>query len=205
MARLISVPDAPPAGGSVSKTFSLSGLALTELSDDGFSISYRYDAAGRVVAVSSDGSDLWTADGADDLDGAGRIEHERYGNATTQTYEYDALGLVSHLKVTQPSAASLYDVTVVRNSYGAPKIVTDLDGRGLDQSATYGYDAAGRLTAATLGALGPQQFAFTYAYDVLQNLTSRTVSGPAEIGVLTGTYRYGERGYGPRQLTSVVP
>jgi hypothetical protein len=36
-------------------------------------------------------------------------------------------------------------------------------------------------------------------------MTLRTAHGPQDIGILAGTYRYGERGYGPRQLTSVVP
>ena len=115
------------------------------------------------------------------------------------------------MKVDRPSGAgTLYDVLVQRNAYGAPTIVTDQDnhnhdGLSLDQSATYHYDQGGRLDEATLGESGPQQFAFSFRYDALQNMTLRTVHGPQDIGILAGTYRYGERGYGPRQLTSVVP
>ena len=103
---------------------------------------------------------------------------------------------------------TLYDVLVQRNAYGAPTVVTDQDGQGLDHNATFGYDGAGRLTESTLGASGPQQFSFSFRYDALQNMTFRSVSlgGAAQdIGVLVGRYLYGDRGYGPRQLTSVVP
>jgi hypothetical protein len=50
---------------------------------------------------------------------------------------------------------------------------------------------------------GAQTYAFGYAYDGLENLVARTASGPRDLGILTGTYRYGENGRGPRQLTSV--
>ena len=99
---------------------------------------------------------------------------------------------------------TLYDVAIQRTRIGAPAIVTDQDGgHGLDHTASYGYDGGGRLTYATLGTGG--QYQFTYAYDALQNMTFRGVTGPQDIGVLAGTYHYGERGYGPRQLTSVTP
>ena len=82
--------------------------------------------------------------------------------------------------------------------------VTDQDGQGLDHNATFAYDPAGRLTDSTVGS-ADQQFEFSFRYDALQNMTFRGVTGPQDIGVLVGRDRYGERGYGPRQLTSVVP
>jgi YD repeat-containing protein len=207
MGRAITVPDAPTTSGSRSQSLSLSGLLLGETFDDGFNTSYQYDAAGRVVAVTSDGAPLW---GADEIDAAGRVVREHYGNGVTQVYGYDNLGLSSAITVTPPNLPSLYDVTIQRNAYGAPTIVTDKDGQGLDQNANYGYDGAGRLTSATLGrdptdGSPSQKYSFGYQYDALQNMTLRTVSGPQDIGILAGSYHYGERGYGPRQLTSVVP
>jgi YD repeat-containing protein len=205
MGRTIVVPDAPAAAGGKSQTLSFSGLLLTETFDDGFNTLYGYDGAGRVTSVSSDGSALWTAD---TIDAAGRVTLEHYGNGATEAYKYDPLGLAQHMTVTSPvSQTSLYEVAVTRNAYGAPTMVEDVakenGGQGLDQAATYGYDGAGRLTSATMGKDKP--YTFGYQYDALQNMTLRTVSGPTDIGILAGTYRYGERGYGPRQLTSVVP
>jgi YD repeat-containing protein len=207
MARTISVPDAASTSGARSQSLSPSGLLLSETFDDGFDTGYQYDAAARVVTVTSAGSPLWTAD---QIDAAGRVVSEHYGNGVTQAYQYDALGLSSSITVKPPSAPSLYDVAIQRNAYGAPTLVTDNDGQGLDQSASYGYDGAGRLRSATLGTdptggAPNQKYTFGYQYDALQNMTLRTVTGPQDIGVLAGTYHYGERGYGPRQLTSVTP
>ena len=66
--------------------------------------------------------------------------------------------------------------------------------------------ARGRLTESTLGSVAVEQFAFTFRYDALQNMTFRTASPGRRTSVCSSApYRYGERGYGPRQLTSVVP
>ena len=50
-----------------------------------------------------------------------------------------------------------------------------------------------------------QQYQFTYRYDALQNMTFRSATGPTDIGALIGTYNYAERGFGKRQLTSILP
>jgi YD repeat-containing protein len=197
---IVAIDGSSTAGGS-QKVLSASGLMLSETFDDGLVVARRYDGAGRCVAVSAGGADVWVADA---LDASSSVTSEHYGNGATQTYTYDLLGLMEHTAVTG-TGGTLYDVTVTRNAYGAPTFVTDNDGVGHDQNASFTYDGGGRLTGATLGVAGPQQFRFTYAYDALQNMTSRTATGPQDIGVLVGTYRYGERGYGPRQLTSVVP
>jgi YD repeat-containing protein len=202
MARTIG----PGKTGALTTTMTVSGLVLTETYDDGFATSNRYDAAGRLVAISFDGAERWIADGPNDLDATGRVLHERYGSGATQDYTYGALGLTETTTVKPPSSSTpLFDITVTRNTYGAPTLVADNVSTGLDHRATYSYDPAGRLEGSTLGAAGVDQFAFTFTYDALQNMKTRTVTGPKDIGVLTGTYKYGERGYGPRQLTSVNP
>ena len=146
-------------------------------------------------------------DGTDDRRRRARAG-EPYGNDATQSYAYDSLGLASDLTVGGVASDPLRHPRSAHD-YGAPTIVTDQDHQGLDQAATYGYDVAARLTEPTLGAPDPEQFAFTFEYDGLQNMTERRVTqGSAsakDIGVLTGIYKYKERGYGPRQLTSVIP
>src|SRR5262249_39765827 len=120
--RTITPGDAPPTSGSQTSTLSMSGLLLGEQFDDGFATTSQHDQAGRVTAVSSDNAALWTAD---QIDAAGRVVTEHYGNGATQGYEYDSLGLAKHVTVDRPSGqGTLYDVLVTRNAYGAPTIVT---------------------------------------------------------------------------------
>ncbi len=142
---------------------------------------------------------------------------EHYQNGTAQTYGYDELGLSSQVDLYRPSGGApldLFSISIQRNAYGAPVLVTDNDQRGLNHSASYTYDAAGRLSDAAIGPApgagspvpgpGDDRYAFTYRYDGLQNMIYRQVAGPKHIGVLTGVYRYGNSAH-PRQLTSVTP
>jgi YD repeat-containing protein len=210
--RTIGPPGVPARSASERFELSASGLRLDEIADDGFHARYDYDRAGRTVAIRrvAEGgavTDLWVAE---ELDGAGRVARERYGNGVVQTATFDALGLPADVRLTAPGATDLYHVVVQqRTAYGAPRIVIDQIQTGapsdLDQSQTFTYDGAGRIVEATTGAAGSGQFAFGYRYDRLQNMTFRQVCGPKDLGVLTGLYRYGEGGRGPRQLTSIVP
>jgi YD repeat-containing protein len=178
-----------------SRSYAASGFPLSVSYDDGFSYSMSYDPAGRLVGIPG----LWQAQS---LDAAGRPLSERFGNGVVQRTERDVLGFPGRVRVENASGA-LYDVSATRASFGALATVVDSDGVGLDHSATFAYDAAGRLTSARLGQVAPYQFG--YAYDSLQNLVARTVTGPAAVpGLVAGSYRYGENGAGPRQLTSVA-
>jgi YD repeat-containing protein len=198
--RAITAADGTSTAGGSQEVFAPSGLLLSETFDDGLTVGYTYDGGGRLTALSAGGTPVWAAD---QIDAAGRITNEHYGNGATQSYGFDQLGLTKQVTVSS-GGASLYDISVTRNAYGAPTLVVDNDHVGLDQNATYSYDQGGRLTGATLGTSLSGLYTFTYAYDALQNMILRTAAGPKDIGVLSGTYRYGERGYGPRQLTSVV-
>lgn len=209
LARTI-VAGAGSRSASEVTDMSPSGLTLGETFDDGFATTYLYDGAGRATSVSSGGQVLWQATS---IDAAGRVNNETYGNGATEAYGYDPLGLTNSVDLQSHvggQATDLYKIFVTRTSFGAPKTVDDLDGQGLNHSATYTYDDAARLTDATLGGSGDPggQYAFTFRYDGLQNMIQRQVTQagmPKDIGVLTGVYKYAERGYGPRQLTSVIP
>ncbi|WP_140787615.1 FG-GAP-like repeat-containing protein [Myxococcus xanthus] len=185
--------------------FSTTGLPLT--SDvDGVLVDTTYDAAGRPVRLGN----YWEAV---ELDAAGRVIEERFGNGVRQVYARDALGMPSRVHVQRATGVTLYDVTLTRNAFGAPVTVSDADGVGLNHSATFEYDPAARLTESVLGAVplpdgtlgeGAESFRFEYAYDGLQNMVLRHSSGPKALNVLAGAYHYGERGFGPRQLTRVT-
>ncbi len=179
----------------VRHTHAPTGPLLAVSYDDGFGFDVGYDDAGRMVRVGS----YWQALA---LDARGAVAQERFGNGVVETYQRDAIGQPSHLRIERPTHAAIYDVAVTRNRFGGITSVQDGDGVGLDHTATFAYDGAGRLVQALLGA-GASQFAFVYGYDGLQNMVSRGATGPKALDVAIGTYVYGENGRSPRQLTHV--
>jgi RHS repeat-associated protein len=215
-------------------TLAASGQMLGQRFEDGFEVVPSYDRAGRPVRLAQRNSGIddverWRAelraDGTRALDASGRVEEEVFGNQLRQKYLRDELGLPRDIDLLRPAAgggaSSLYHVGLTRNLYGAPRTVSDVDGRGLDHTAAFHYDGAARLIGATQGAPGPGQFSFRYKYDGLQNMVARAANGPADvtIGVLAGYYRHGGMPaagspragrdgmpavpYGPRQITKV--
>ena len=173
---------------TVDRLFSANGLLLDEIYDDGFSVDYGHDPAGRVVEVGKH----WRAI---DVDAGGRVLREEYGSGVTQEYDVDSLGRTTGVRV--DGSSRLLDLTIQRTSFGSPAIVTDQDGAGEDHSAVYGFDGGARLVSAQVG--GAQ---VDYSYDGLQNLVSRTLSAGAA-PILTGVYEYGIGAHGPRQLAAV--
>ena len=176
-------------------TYAACGTLLHAAYDDGFGFDIRYDDAGRPIQV----GDFWQAL---KLDARGAVVQGRFGNGVTESFERDAIGQPSHLRIERTPGAAIYDVTVQRSPFGAIASVQDGDGVGLDHSATFAYDDAGRVTQATIGGAA-RQFAFAYAYDGLQNMIARSAAGPKALGIFSGTYVYGESGKSPRQLTRV--
>lgn len=176
--------------------YSASGLVLSRGYDDGFSLTYRYDPTGRVIAA----GDLWSV--VDETAG-GMPLHETTQNGVDTRYERDVLELPSRVTVRDVSNTAIYDVRATRNEETEITAITDLDGVGLDHNVTFSYDGFARLTSASIGT-GAQAFSFSYSYDVLHNMTSRTASGPSALGAFVGSYRYGESNHAPRQLTSIV-
>jgi RHS repeat-associated protein len=172
--------------------YAASELVLQRSFDDGLALDYRYDPAGRLTAI----GDLWQVL---DQDASGRPLHERTSTGVDTVWQRDALGLASRVTVRDSAGQAIYDVGATRNAWTAITDVADFDGVGLDQSAHFDYDRFARLTGARIG-----EFQFGYRYDGLHNMTSRTATGPRAIGAMFGTYRYGEAGHAPRQLTSIV-
>lgn len=174
-----------------------SGLILGHASDDGFSIDFAHDPAGRVVSAGP----YWTLE---EQDAGGAAVRERFGNGVTQHTPRDLVGLPGAYTIARADGTRLYDVQIERNEWLAVETVTDNDSRGLDHSAAFGYDLFGRLTSATLGQ-GVAAHQFGYTYDTLQNMVTRQSVGPRALQLLAGEYRYGEGARGPRQLTSIRP
>lgn len=182
--------------GSVETRFAASGLPLAVVYDGGaYEFDMAYDGAGRPGRAGT----LWTLEGQD---AAGHVTDERFGNGVRQHYVRDVLGMPARIEVAAPAGEMLYAVTVGRNAWGGITSLEDDDGRGLDHTATFTYDDRARLTGATIGAAAP--YVLGFEFDDLQNMTGRRVGAGHSLAAMMGTYRYGEGGRSPRQLTSVV-
>jgi RHS repeat-associated protein len=173
--------------------YTLSGLTRSVDLGDGVALPITYDAAGRVAQVSG----VWSVQS---YNAADLPLSEQFANGVTQGYERDVANRPTRITVAG-SAGSLYDVAATYNPMGAIATLSDRDQVGLDHSATFDFDGAGRLTAGTVGA-APGNYQFSYAYDGLQNLVRRDASGPTPLGILTGTYQYATAA--PRQLSQIV-
>jgi|GEM_PF-2488591 len=198
-------------------TWSMSGLPLSLDHHDGFKVQTIFDRASRPTAiervVSGGNTAIWTAG---NLDASGRITTEEFGNGLEQTYSFDADGLVEGTIIKEALLPSnkLYDVSLTRNGWGGITTVTDaLPTTGINHGAEFTYDNAARLTAAKVGNIGEVTgegdfYEFTYAYDALQNMVSRTATKNGNVShgleLLNGSYLYGEGGHGPRQLSRVI-
>lgn len=180
-------------------TYSPSGLVLgVRYWEEEFGAEIDYDGAGRALRVRGAGGPLWEVVSQD---AAGRVLEQRFGNGVRQVMAYDSNGQPTHVSLVRPGAggALFYDVALTRNAYGAVTRASDGDGTGLNHSAAFTYDLAARLRSAAMGS-----FDFRYQYDGLQNMVSRSATGPRDLGLLQGTYVHGAPGFGPRQLASVV-
>ena len=170
--------------------YSTAGLLFETHTEGGPSLARAYDPAGRLTAI----GDLWRVE---ERSAAGGILREAYGNGVVQTYARDAADQVRGLGVEQ-GGARLLELEASLTSFGAVASVKDRTADAtIDRSAAYRYDPFGRLVHAAVAG-----FTFDYAYDGLQNLTSRAYEGPRPLDMLAGDYTYGASGdeRGPRQL-----
>ncbi len=135
---------------------------------DGEVVSYTYDSAGNLQAVSGY-VDAMTWSPTDQLTSL------TYANGTTTDYTYDPKRLwLTSARVTL-EATTLYTSTYTYNGAGLVKTMTQ--GTPTPATLNYTYDDLDRLT----GVSGAQTQTFTY--DALGNMTSNS---------LVGSYTYGD-------------
>ena len=110
--------------------------------------------------------------------------------------------MASRITVAGPDETEFYNVTIQRDDAGAPWLATDDDGTGIDHTAEYRHDDAGRISLAWYYEMSPATWIW-YGYDALGNMTLRAPN--RELGTMAGGYyNYGEDG-APRHMTSVSP
>jgi RHS repeat-associated protein len=187
--------------GTRSTAYSPSGLRLRESFDDGFSYANSFDPAGRLMAIGN----YWTEDF---IDAADRSAVEHYGNGVHQAQYFDVVGLPQEIIVRRPNGAAMLDVGIQRLPSGRPYEMDDYDAVGLERSASFVYDDAGRLILSdyyTASDPSAERW-YSAAYDSLENVQYRNSSGdPSSSTLVNGSFNYGENGHGPRQLTSITP
>ena len=148
-----------------------------ETNPDGFVVKYQYDAAGRLAGL-TDGADVPIVTYT--YDAAGRLDTEVRGDGSvadlaTTDYQYDPAGRL--LKVTnfRPDLSVETDFTYTYDELGRRATMNTIDGLW-----TYGYDAAGQLTAASFAPAGGSPIAaqtFVYTYDAAGNRATTTING----------------------------
>jgi RHS repeat-associated protein len=183
----------PALVGRETTVFSPSGLPRTVDLGDGVVLPLQYDAAGRVTQI----ADAWSVASYDAGDQPVR---EQYGNGVVQRYDRDLLHRPTRVTIENATGA-LYRVAASYHAFGPISTLTDDDHVGIDHTASFGFDGAGRLISAAMGT-GTAAYHFNYGYDGLQNMTKREATGPSELGILSGSYQY--RTDAPRQLDHIV-
>jgi RHS repeat-associated protein len=121
----------------------VNGLRSQSIDQDGFTISYSYDALGRLSALKDGAGSLIVQYSYDNL---GRLVKKVNGNGTSTTYAYDATGnLTNEVNFAQGTTINS-SFTYTYNLLGEQTSVTDEAGA----ATLYSYDATGQLTQMTL-------------------------------------------------------
>ena len=167
--RLIRVDY--PNGQFLQFTLDAGGRRTQMVDQTGFTVNYRYDAAGRLSGLTDVSHNPIVTYS---YDAAGRLVRKDNSNGTFTTYQYDADGNILHLVNNAPDASinSRFDYTY--NVLGQRTTMATVDG-----TWTYSYDATGQLIHAVFASTNvniPNQD-LVYNYDALGNRTSTVING----------------------------
>ena len=157
-----------PDGHSFTFEHDDSGRRTKRTDETGFSLSYEYDAAGRLERLQDTSNQLLIVY---TYDAASRLSREDRGNSTATTYDYDSAGQVLHLVHYGPDGKvqSRFDYTY--DALGNRTSMTTLEGK-----TTYDYDALEQLVGVTY----PDGDTDTYEYDRSGNRITVTKRGVTE-------------------------
>ncbi|HXG10972.1 MAG TPA: hypothetical protein VNK04_14525, partial [Gemmataceae bacterium] len=169
-------PDLPtkityPNGRFLQYTYQ-NGRRTRMVDQDGFTVNYLYDTAGRLEFL---------RDGSGGLivqyhyDAAGRLQRRTNGNGTFTEYQYDAAGQLEHLINRAPGGAVNSRFDYVYDDLGRRTRMTTLDGVW-----NYTYDGIGQLTRAVFTSNNPAVIPnqdLQYVYDAADNRVRTIING----------------------------
>jgi len=145
---------------------------VTQSLPTGQDLSWSHDAQGYTTAISGI---IDTVERRAD----GRIEALTHANGVVQRWDLDARAMPASIEVFAPSGDALAGVAYTWRANRTVDEVLDLvpPTDGPSRSASYGYDASGRVIDAAL-SMDVAAFAevVTYEYDLAENIVARTSS-----------------------------
>jgi RHS repeat-associated protein len=157
-------------GRSVEYTYNNAGN-ITQLTQNGTTANYLYDANGRLDKLTDSSGNLIIDYTYDNID---RLVREDRGNGTYTTYTYDFAGQVLSLVNHAANGTLNSSFTYTYNAVGQRTTMTTLDG-----SWSYSYDGIGQLTnavfASTNANIASQDL--TYVYDAAGNRVKTIENG----------------------------
>ena len=200
--NVVKVTD--PTGDVTRRTWSAAGELSTEDTGDGTpaerTVTYSYDADGRMASWSADPASVWQQD----WDALGRLKAETDPNGKVTRYAYDGAGNLTAL--TQPGGTCVAPkskcITYSRDDAGQITGIDYADAAMGDVTLT--YDDNGHRLTQTVAGTGPGRGTSIWEWTALGQLASQTDAAGQEIGYewdATGNLK--ELTY-PGQTTPVV-
>ena len=165
-------------GRSLDYGYDAAGRRTSMTDQDGHVQTWRYDAAGRLAAIGDEDGTLVTYG----YDAAGSLASEANANGTTTAYAYDVAGRIAEIvNLAADGTVGSFNRYTYDDGGRRAGMATQ------DGSWTYGYDAAGQLTAATFASdnAAIADKAIAYTYDAAGNRVSAVEDG------VTTTYATG--------------
>ena len=146
-----------PSGHGYTFQYNDAGQRTQRVGEDGYTLNYGYDAAGRLASL-SDGDAVQLVQYA--YDDNGRVSQETRANGSYTVYVYDAAGRITRLSNHAASAAVQSQFEYTYDPNGNPVTITTPQG-----TTTCAYDAAGQLVSVTR----PDGHTLSYQYDAAGN------------------------------------
>ncbi len=167
-----------PGGRWLSFSYGDAGKRTQRTGQDGFTVNYVYDAAGRLSGLTDGGGvPIVTYQ----YDAAGRRSREDKANGTYTVYGYDLEGQLTSIVHHGPASGVQASFTYTYDEAGRRESMTTLEG-----GTTYTYDAIGQLT----GVAFPDGRTVIYEYDPAGNRTSVVDDGVESIYTTNSMNQY---------------